>query len=766
VTSSNARQSNFDALLIQVPPKFCQYAGGECDQTFNGVEPLDAFILYPSTPRLISETIEETLRKLRLESARVSGWRDLQPAGQIIFCTICKQMRFAKAVVTDVTTLNFNLLFEIGYAIGLGVPVIPVRDTTFLKDKRVFTELGILDTLGYIDFQNSSELATEILARLPHAERLEASYEVNQEQPLFLVGSPILTDASVRLIATIARTGFRTRTFDPVETTRISLHDAIRQVRSSLGVIVHLIDPHREGASVHNARGALIAGLAMADQKLLIMLQEGAQVQQPLDYRDLIRSYTSAKQIPSLLRDFMRGVVERFQATKFGTLPPPTTPLEKLDLGDVAAENEHLALGDYFVRTAQYEEVRRGHAQLVVGRKGSGKSAIFYELFDQLSRSKDNLVIDLRPEGHQFRRLREAVLKHLSLGAQEHLLTAFWDYLLAIEVLLTIIVTDKPLAFRNPDRLHQFEALRKFAERFGDGERADFTERLLDLEERISQKHGDFTKLEKSGQITQLIYEGDIRELTDSLVDYLGSKKSVWLLFDNIDKGLPVDGASNEDVLIIRCLMAAAHKLQRRFENAAVDFQVVVFLRADIFDLLVSQTPDRGKEAVAWLDWETEGSFHELIRRRIESSTRAVESFEIVWPTYFDAYIDGEPSFTYVLDRTFKRPRDVIRFLKHAINQALNRGHLRVLAEDFQVAERLYSEDQLTDISFELRDISPSYDELLYNFIGERRELTQGEVYSILLAAKVADAERMVKSLRMQATIATLGFFPAAFRRL
>ena len=147
------------------------------------------------------------------------------------------------------------------------------------------------------------------------------------------------------------------------------MHDAIRQVRSSLGIIVHLIDPHREGATVHNARGALIAGLAMADQKLLIMLQEGAQVQQPLDYRDLIRSYTSAKQIPSLLRDFMRGVVERFQATKFGTLPPPTTPLEKLDLGDVAAENEHLALGDYFVRTAQMRRFGAAtHSWLSVGR--------------------------------------------------------------------------------------------------------------------------------------------------------------------------------------------------------------------------------------------------------------------------------------------------------------------------------------------------------------------------------------------------------------
>jgi hypothetical protein len=37
-----------------------------------------------------------------------------------IFCQICKAQRFTRVAVVDVTTMNFNLLFEIGFALGLG----------------------------------------------------------------------------------------------------------------------------------------------------------------------------------------------------------------------------------------------------------------------------------------------------------------------------------------------------------------------------------------------------------------------------------------------------------------------------------------------------------------------------------------------------------------------------------------------------------------------------------------------------------------------
>ncbi len=72
--------------------------------------------------------------------------------GQLIFCQICKAQRFTKVAVIDVTTMNFNLMFEIGYALGLGIPVVPIRDTTCTLDTQEFESLGLIDTLGYLDF--------------------------------------------------------------------------------------------------------------------------------------------------------------------------------------------------------------------------------------------------------------------------------------------------------------------------------------------------------------------------------------------------------------------------------------------------------------------------------------------------------------------------------------------------------------------------------------------------------------------------------------
>ncbi len=51
-------------------------------------------------------------------------------------------MRFADYVGANVTTLNFNLLFEIGFALGLNLPVIPIRDTTIISDKTDFGDCG------------------------------------------------------------------------------------------------------------------------------------------------------------------------------------------------------------------------------------------------------------------------------------------------------------------------------------------------------------------------------------------------------------------------------------------------------------------------------------------------------------------------------------------------------------------------------------------------------------------------------------------------
>jgi hypothetical protein len=746
-----------DSLFLQ-PPLFCEYAGGACDQSFATLTQSDGFFVFPSEPQFISRTIEEAVRNISARQAdlTVTSWRDLHISGRLIFCEICKAVRSAHVTIADVTTLNFNVLFEIGYAIGLGLSVIPIRDTTVIKDHKEFDELGILDTLGFVDFQSSGDLADKLPGAISQARPVGGQFAINTEQPLFFVKSHIHTEGVVRLLSTLKKSGIKFRTFDPRETSRLSLHDVLKQVHSSLAVISHLVSPERVGSAVHNGRSALIAGLAMASQKHTLMLQEGS-VEQPIDYRDVIQGYADPAKVPTLVIPFIKRLIDALQPSRFVPTVLPLTALEKIDFGDVAAENEISSLKSYFVPTAQYNDARRGHARLVVGRKGAGKTAIFYGIRNAYWSGHSHLVLDLKPEGHQFTKLREAVLQPLSQGMQEHVLTAFWNYLLLMEIAIKIVRDDRSYAYRGGDSARRYDAVVAASGIVTTLEQGDFSERLLVLVDKIAARRVNDRPVTDILNFTELLYSTDIRGLETALAEYLQKKDGVCLLFDNLDKGWPVDGALPEDLLVLRSLLEATRKLQRQFERKNVEFRAIVFVRNDIYEHLLLATPDKGKDTAVLLDWNDAETFREILRKRLVISTGRDESFDQLWRSYFDTHVNGEESFAYMLSRTLMRPRDLLRFARECVNIAVNRGHIKVLEDDILTGEKTYSEDQLQDVSFELRDVSSAYPDVLYAFIGSRHLLSRPEVYEKLRDAGVPEVD-LVRILNLLVWFGFLGF--------
>ena len=173
-------------------------------RSMQSVEPgiSDGLFLYPAQPPIIANTIESAIQDLRIRTGSGGwlSWKDLGVSGQIIFCQVCKGIRFSKLVVADVTTLNFNLLFEIGYSVGIGIPVLPIRDTSSL-DNRAFDELGLLDTLGYLDYQNSSELSQKIRERGIPNTVISQIPALNREQPLYVTKTHTQTEGLVHLMS-------------------------------------------------------------------------------------------------------------------------------------------------------------------------------------------------------------------------------------------------------------------------------------------------------------------------------------------------------------------------------------------------------------------------------------------------------------------------------------------------------------------------------------------------------------------------------------
>lgn len=718
--------------VLRTPPDYCKYADGPCDQDFSTLKSKGAFFAFPGNPPQIASTIVAAAKALELASPGTHvTWRELPIQGQTIFCEICKAFRESTTIFADITTLNLNLMFEIGYGIGLGLPVVPIRDTNYSPDQAAFDEIGLFDTTGYLSFSNHEELAKKAAAALPGKPLPAPLGRAKGPESLYLIKFKIQTDADLELHKLIKKSKFSYTSYDPTESSRLSLSELRRSIHSSFGVIGHLYSKHRQGALAHNALTALACGMAAAEKKFVLMLQEERE-SQPIDYRDIVKHYASAPQIKALFEPIFAWYIAHTQKESDQPAQGALPLLERLDLGDIAAENEIRGLKSYFVRTGQFNQAKQGHARLVVGRKGSGKTAIYYGVLQSLPFSPSNTVLDLKPEGHQFTRMKETVLARMTAGLQEHTMTAFWNYVLLTELARKIVYRENHLAYSDPDRLKVFERIKDLYKQHDTGQDEDFPQRLSQHILRLSNALAKTDDNALSGAITHQLYSQDIRHLNEAVSEWLKVKEYVWILVDNIDKGWPTRGSTAHDIVIVKALLEATRKLQKQLMHNDVEVSSLLFIRADIYDHLQLATADKGKDTAIFLEWHDPESFKELLRQRISTSIGGAATFEQGWNQVFDPHVDGEYAFDFVLERTLQRPRELLLFLRRSIEIALNRNHVRVSSDDFKQAAIEYSDDLLLSTAYEIEASRPAFSDLLYHFETSSPELTREELIQLL----------------------------------
>lgn len=395
-------------------------------------------------------------------------------------------------------------------------------------------------------------------------------------------------------------------------------------------------------------------------------------------------------------------------------------------------------LENYYVDTDEYKQVLNGSVRLAVGRKGSGKTALFFQVRDHLRRDKRRIVLDLKPEGHQLKRLKDLVMNNLSEAIREHVATAFWEYVLILEICHKLLEKDKEVHLRDHKLFEPYQALSNlYSNDVLIGE-ADFSERILSLVNRISLEFNDIapdgnvTYL-SAPQVTNLIYKHNISNLLESVSEYLKLKQGVVILFDNIDKGWPTRGIEHIDITILRALLDATRKLERFFLIRSIDFQSTIFIRNDVFELLVDESSDRGKESRVSLDWTDKDLLKEFLRRRlVYNGILNNKSFEDAWNLISVSHIDGISSSDLLIEYSLMRPRNLLTIVNYCKSSAVNLQHGKIDESDIKKAISIYSSDVLHEIGFEIRDVYPDAEDILYNFIGLPNYLHLGKLYEIL----------------------------------
>ncbi|MEN3812222.1 hypothetical protein ABD440_17635 [Chromobacterium piscinae] len=605
--------------------------------------------------------------------------------------------------------------------------------------------VGIFDTLGYYEYDDADALANRLTSPVEEI-LLSFSLKVDVQAPAYVVEPPEKGTAATMMTSRLKKARYRYRSFNPTEDSRLSAVDAIRQVAASAGVLVMLEQEQtKDWAAVHNLRALFVAGLADGMGKpLLILCPDGYDA--PLDVRDEVKLYRHPDDITEHVAALVLELTDHLQQVE-----PPigkvATSLQLLSFGDPTAENEMTTLGTYYMQTDQFGRALRGEVNQVVGRKGSGKTALFLQLRDRLRADKRNVMVDLKPEGYQLIKLKEDLLSYLTEGTRQHLITAFWEYLLLLEVAYKVLEKDRIIHKHNHELYEYYIDLEATYKVENFSVEGDFSERLLMLSNRIATEYrarfGDETNTKLTADdVTSLIYSHDLRSLREKLSNYLHTKQAVWILFDNLDKGWNTGGVDEIDAIVLRCLVDAGRKIERDMTKRDHIFHCIIFIRNDVYELLMKSSADYGKDMRAVLDWTDADMLREMLRLRLVSGIEDIAtdvSFEQVWRDICISHYRGEESAAYMIERSLMRPRNLLKIFAHSKGFASNLSHTKIEESDIEKGLRAYSQDLLIELDHELNDVFPEVPNLLYSFLDAPSEVSAAQLREIILVGGAPD---------------------------
>jgi len=694
-----------------------------------------AFVAYASQDPLVKELIEQAVSRANAKSqlVRYEPWIFNDVSGNPVVSPILDRIDDSSFVVADITYLNRNVVYEIGFAIGRRKRAFLIRHSTTEGDRSLATEAGIFDTLGYFEYGDVDSLSNRLTS---HVEPTPLAFDTTLDRlaPVYIVEPPVKGAPSTMMTSRVKKARYKYRSFAPTEDPRLSATDAIRQVSVSAGVLASLEPERLRDDVVHNIRSLFVAGLADGMGKPTLLLAAEGYVA-PLDVRDDVKLFRFPDDITEYIAAFSLEITDHLQQTD-PLVSDAAGKLQQLRIGDPTAENEMTTLASYFLRTDQYSRALLGEVNLVVGRKGSGKTALFIQLRDKIRSDKRNVVVDLKPEGYQLIKLKEELLAHLTPGTRQHLITAFWEYLILLEVAYKLLEKDRKSHKHNHEIYDIYLELEAtYKAEIGSGE-GDFSERLLNLSLRIAQEYrakyggADAQKL-NNNEVTQLLYGQDIRELRTRISKYLSTKQAVWVLFDNLDKGWSTHGIDVVDAIVLRCLIDAGRKVERDMRKDEHSVHCIIFVRNDVYEHLMLHSADYGKEMRAVLDWTDADLLREMLRLRLVSGLSDEQSqltFEQVWPTVCVSHYKGEDTSSYFIDRSLMRPRNVLKIFNHCRGFASNFNRPKITEDDIDKGLKAYSQDLLTELDHELSDVFPDAKDVLYHLLDSPSEVRKEEL--------------------------------------
>lgn len=384
--------------------------------------------------------------------------------------------------------------------------------------------------------------------------------------------------------------------------------------------------------------------------------------------------------------------------------------------GGIDADADEL-LRSCFQDHPAYLSVKKFQRFLILGRKGSGKTAIFKRIVTE----KDPKVFAF---GHTF---DDYPWHHHDLQAQvgvpeERRYIHSWKYLILMGLAKVLLNSDQSQPWSDESA----EALGRLENFVVDsyGSRDPDLSQLFSPEKELKFKVGanfkfltiDAERIRVSDLPTHV--QAVNSAVQKHVIGSLNPDSKYYVCFDQLDLGFNVNDASYDQRLI--GLLVAARDLAVASREAGKTFNPVIFLRDDIYQNLQFEDKNKITENFATrIEWKeaSDGlTLRQLMERRFgEVLTDGDQIVE--WSDVFDESFEmpsRQTKYKHICDRTFLRPRDMIKFCNEILMAFDTSGAPRKIDNSaIHAARDNYSDYLLNELDDEIAKHVPDYREFL-----------------------------------------------------
>jgi hypothetical protein len=380
-------------------------------------------------------------------------------------------------------------------------------------------------------------------------------------------------------------------------------------------------------------------------------------------------------------------------------------------------------LAKAFVETADYRALAYTRDfNHVVGRRGTGKSALFQKTTDFFSKNHNTVLVASTPKEHETLALQTALHEiRADYRSGRAILRLAWK----IDILLAVY--EATHHYKLP-RLSEHAYIQTYKDAHTLLSAPAGAQRCAAILNQFRRGADSLTEI--PGKIATELRVNWLEANVRAMLTAIG--RSGVVLWDGLDEGWVPDQVATA---ILGGLAAAVTD----FADSKVGIHGILFVRDNMFRALAHFDRDFSRHIEGnslRLNWDEHSLLH-LIANRLRATfdLGRVESDLKVWNRFAERGLQDREGFELCLRHTLYRPRDLLVLLNSAYVLAVRQGRRQIIDEDVLSSSRGISAERLDDLLKEYDTVFPGLRLFVRVFDNQSAFNSYGEVIALLEGA-------------------------------